>query len=84
MRSLYCLSLIHISSDIIAEQISDDAVIRKALRDLLSRQGQLVSCAATEEDSVYRLYYDFTQSLSKLQEMCIRDSRYTAPPRYCR
>ena len=55
------------ASDIIAEQISDDAVIRKALRDLLSRQGQLVSCAAAEEDSVYRLYYDFTQSLSKLQ-----------------
>ena len=55
------------TSDIIAEQISDDAVIRKALRDLLGRQGQLVSCAATEEDSVYRLYYDFTQSLSKLQ-----------------
>ena len=55
------------ASDIIAEQISDNAVIRKALRDLLGRQGQLVSCAATEEDSVYRLYYDFTQSLSKLQ-----------------
>ena len=55
------------ASDIIAEQISDDAVVRKALRDLLGRQGQLVSCAATEEDSVYRLYYDFTQSLSKLQ-----------------
>ena len=55
------------ASDIIAEQISDNAVIRKALRDLLSRQGQLVSCAAAEEDSVYRLYYDFTQSLSKLQ-----------------
>ena len=55
------------ASDIIAEQISDDAVIRKALRDLLGRQGQLVSCAAMEEDSVYRLYYDFTQSLSKLQ-----------------
>ena len=55
------------ASDIIAEQISDGAVIRKALRDLLGRQGQLVSCAATEEDSVYRLYYDFTQSLSKLQ-----------------
>ena len=55
------------ASDIIAEQISDDAVIRKALRDLLVRQGQLVSCAVAEEDSVYRLYYDFTQSLSKLQ-----------------
>ena len=55
------------ASDIIAEQISDNAAIRKVLRDLLARQGRLVSCAATEEDSVYRLYYDFSQVLSKLQ-----------------
>ena len=55
------------ASDIIAEQISDDAAIRKVLRELLARQGRLVSCAATEEDSVYRLYYDFGQALSKLQ-----------------
>ena len=55
------------ASDIIAEQISDDADIRKALRGLLSRQGRLACCAATEEDSVYRLYYDFEQALSKLQ-----------------
>ena len=43
------------ASDIIAEQISDDADIRKALRGLLSRQGRLACCAATEEDSVDRL-----------------------------
>ena len=55
------------ASDIIAEQISDDADIRKALRGLLCRQGRLVCCAATEEDSVYRLYYDFEQALSRLQ-----------------
>ena len=55
------------ASDIIAEQISDDADIRKALRSLLSRQGRLACCAATEEDSVYRLYYDFEQALSRLQ-----------------
>ena len=55
------------ASDIIAEQISDDAAIRKNLRALLMRQGRLVSCAATEEDSVYRLYYDFTQAVSRLQ-----------------
>ena len=55
------------ASDIIAEQISDDADIRKALRGLLSRQGRLACCAATEEDSVYRLYYDFEQGLSRLQ-----------------
>ena len=51
------------ASDIIAEQISDDAAIRKSLRALISRQGQLVSRAATEDDSVYRLYYDL-RSLS--------------------
>ena len=55
------------AGDIIAEQISDDAAIRKSLRALLMRQGRLGSCAATEEDSVYRLYYDFTQAVSRLQ-----------------
>ena len=55
------------AGDIIAEQINDDAAIRKSLRALLMRQGRLVSCAATEEDSVYRLYYDFTQAVSRLQ-----------------
>ncbi len=55
------------ASDIIAEQISDDAALRKSLRELIGRMGQLRSEAAGEEDSVYRLYYDFTQSLSRLQ-----------------
>ena len=36
-------------------------------RELLERRGTLRSLAATEEDSVYRLYYDFEQSLSHLQ-----------------
>ena len=54
------------ANDIIAEIISDDADIRKALRGLLMRQGQLRSLAATEEDSVYRLYYDFEQAIPKL------------------
>ena len=54
------------ANDIIAEIISDDADIRKALRGLLMRQGRLRSLAATEEDSVYRLYYDFEQAIPKL------------------
>ena len=54
------------ANDIIAEIISDDADIRKALRSLLMRQGRLRSLAATEEDSVYRLYYDFEQAIPKL------------------
>ena len=55
------------AGDIVAEWISDDAAIRKSLRDLQERRGTLRSLAATEEDSVYRLYYDFEQPLSKLQ-----------------
>ena len=54
------------ANDIIAEIISDDAAIRKTLRGLLMRQGRLKSAAAKEEDSVYRLYYDFEQTLPKL------------------
>ena len=55
------------ASDIISEQISDSAELRKSLKGLLDRIGQLHSEAATEEDSVYQLYYDFTQNLSRLQ-----------------
>ena len=55
------------ASDIIAERTSDSADIRKALRRLLEEQGTLRSLAAAEEDSVYRLYYDFEQPLSRLQ-----------------
>ena len=54
------------ANDIIAEILSDDAAIRKSLRGLLTRQGHLRSLAAREEDSVYRLYYDFDQPLPKL------------------
>ena len=54
------------ANDIIAEIISDDAAIRKTLRGLLMRQGRLKSAAAKDEDSVYRLYYDFEQTLPKL------------------
>ena len=55
------------ASDIIAEMISDDAEIRKNLRSFIEAGGRLESRAATEEDTVYRLYYEFSQSLSRLQ-----------------
>ena len=55
------------ASDIIAETVSDDASLRGTLRSLLRRSGYLVSSAASEEDSVYRLYYDFRQPLSRVQ-----------------
>ena len=55
------------ASDIVAELLSDDAELRKALRALLAKNGTLRSEAAVEEDTVYRLYYNFTQPLSRMQ-----------------
>ncbi len=57
------------ASDIIAEWISDDAEIRRSLRELWQRQARLVSRAADKdpEDSVYRLYYDFSAAVSRVQ-----------------
>ena len=56
------------ASDIIAEQISDDAELRKSLRARMQKSALCESKAAKEdEDSVYRLYYDFHQPVSKLQ-----------------
>ncbi|WP_295585154.1 Tex family protein [uncultured Oscillibacter sp.] len=55
------------AGDIIAERLSDDAALRGKLRTLLEKNAVLHSTAATDEDTVYRLYYDFTQALSRLQ-----------------
>ncbi len=54
-------------NDIIAEDLSDDAAIRKSLRELTLRKGQLtVKAADPETDTVYRLYYDFTQPIARM------------------
>ena len=56
------------ASDIIAEMISDDADIRKALRMKMERQAIMtVQATDPENDSVYRLYYSFTSPVSRLQ-----------------
>lgn len=52
--------------DIIAEDVSDDAEIRKNVRQLFFKHGVLVSRAAKEEDSVYRMYYDFREPISRI------------------
>ena len=55
------------ASDIIAEDLSDDAQIRKDLRGLVNRKGVFACKAADPEtDSVYRLYYDFSQPMGRL------------------
>lgn len=53
--------------DIIAENISDDAGIRKRLRVVTMAQGEVkVKASKPDEDSVYAQYYDFTQPVSKI------------------
>ena len=54
------------ASDIIAEIISDDAEIRAMLRELIQANASLRSLAATEEDSVYSQYYDFSEKVNKI------------------
>ena len=56
------------ASDIIAEWISDDPDIRKALREKMEHRAVIsVTAADEEQDSVYRLYYAFTSPVSRLQ-----------------
>ncbi|MBR2132633.1 MAG: RNA-binding transcriptional accessory protein [Oscillospiraceae bacterium] len=57
------------AADIVAEMISDDAAIRKVLRELYWKNAFLVSSAAAKEpeDSVYRLYYEFSSPVNKTQ-----------------
>lgn len=52
--------------DIIAEAVSDNAEHRKKIRDITFRTGVVTVKAATEEDSVYRMYYDFAEPCCKL------------------
>lgn len=55
------------ASDIIAENISNDAEKRDILREHIKKTAVIESKAAKEEDSVYRNYYDFSQPLGKMQ-----------------
>ena len=55
------------AKDILAEQFSDDADLRKMLREETIKHGQLVTKAAKEqtEPTVYEMYYDYSEPLQK-------------------
>ena len=56
------------ASDIIAEMLSDDPEIRKALRAKMERQAVVsVQAVDPEQDSVYRIYYAFKSPVQRLQ-----------------
>lgn len=52
--------------DIIAEEISDNADYRKKIRSMTVSNGVLSVTAAKDEDSVYRMYYDFSESVKRI------------------
>ncbi len=55
------------ASDIIAEDVSNDAEIRKNLRAFTMAHGALTTKAAKDEPSVYENYYDFSEPIKKLR-----------------
>lgn len=52
--------------DIIAEDISDNAEFRKAIREMFFHNGTIITKAKKEEDSVYRMYYDYKEPASRI------------------
>mgnify|MGYP001498931417 CR=1 FL=1 len=55
------------AKDILAESVSDNADFRTHIRELTMKHGQLLSAAKDPEaESVYEMYYEFSESLSKL------------------
>ncbi|MBQ9279443.1 MAG: RNA-binding transcriptional accessory protein, partial [Clostridia bacterium] len=54
------------AKDIVAEMISDVAEYRKEIRKLIYKNGLIVSKAAKEEKSVYEMYYDYSEPVSKI------------------
>ena len=54
------------ASDIIAENISDDASIRAMLREFINATAVIESKAAKDEDSVYAQYYAFSQPVKNV------------------
>ena len=54
------------AKDIIAEEVSDNAEFRKSVREMFFRHGIMESKARKEEDSVYRMYYEFKEPVSRI------------------
>lgn len=57
---------IGLALDIIAEKISDDAKIRKLIREYTFKNGILLTKAVTDKESVYEMYYDFSEPVSHI------------------
>lgn len=56
------------ASDIIAEIVSDNAEYRQRLRELMREEGILKTEQIKEGDSVYSMYYDYSERASKIAQ----------------
>ena len=59
------LDAINGAMDILAEQFSDDADLRKLLREETIKCGAIVSKKTKDEPSIYEMYYDYREPLKK-------------------
>ena len=53
--------------DIVAELISDEPQTRKEIRTMIFNRGMIVSRGTKQEESTYEMYYEFSESLKKVQ-----------------
>lgn len=54
------------AKDIIAELVSEDAKLRKYIRELALREGVISSRNSKDEKSVYDMYYEFSESVKTI------------------
>lgn len=54
------------AKDIIAEQMSDDAEVRKYIRENALNYGLVVSKSKDENDTIYKMYSDFTEAVKTI------------------
>ncbi|MGL4878080.1 Tex family protein [Paraclostridium dentum] len=54
------------AKDIIAELVSEDAKLRKYIRELALREGVISSKNSKDEKSVYDMYYEFSESVKTI------------------
>ena len=55
------------ASDIIAENLSDDASLRGRLRDIIQKTGVIRSASDNADDTTYTMYHDFSEPVRRMQ-----------------
>ena len=55
------------ASDIIAENLSDDATLRGRLRDIIQKTGVIRSASDNADDTTYTMYHDFSEPVRRMQ-----------------